>query len=257
MQGDNREDARQRSDGGEGAVPADLPARVFDALFARIIDGSLRSGDRLPSERALTEQFGVNRQVVREALKRLAQLGLITADRSGNVVGDWRRTGSFDLVPLLVAAALGGHGPDPLLTARHLLEVRLAFALAVSQLCITHASDDQLQELVAVATEVAETLELSQRITAEWRVWSLAAASSGNTPFILLLNSLRHASEPALLLMARASNTVPGDPAALVAAARAMAARDEEATDLAIRHLYRIEPTEALLAAEEQAPTAG
>lgn len=245
--------SRLASGGTEGVLPGDLPSRVFDDLFNRVISGTLRSGDRLPSERALTEQFGVNRQVVREAVKRLGQLGLVAADRgNGNLVQDWRRTGSFDLVPLLVARALGDRGPDPLLTARHLLELRLAFALSVAQLCSLHASEEDLEQLVAAALTVGTVPDVTQRFAAEWKVWSIAANGSGNIAFVLMLNSLRHAAGPGLLLMARASRTVPGDPDDLVAAARAVAARDAVAADLAIRHLYRIEPTAELQAAEER-----
>ena len=240
--------------GGEGALRADLPTRVFDDLLDRIISGSLASGERLPSERALTEAFGVNRQVVREALKRLAQLGLVAADRgNGNLVLDWRRTGSFDLLPLLAARALGDRGPGPLLTARNLLELRLSFALSVTHLCVLHASDDQNEQLIASALAIGGHPDVTQRFAAELQMWHVAVEGSGNVALGLMLNSLRSAAGPGLLLMARASRTVPGDPTELVAAARAIAARDVETADATIRHVYRIEPTAELEAAELQA----
>ena len=237
----------------EGVLVGDLATAVFDNLLDRIIGGSLVAGDRVPSERSLTEQFGVNRQVVREAVKRLTLLGLVVADRgNGTRVQDWRRTGSFDLLPLLVARALGNRGPEPMLTAQHLLEMRLAFALSVTQLSIVHAGDDQMDQLVAAALEVASFPDVTQRFAAEWRTWSIAAEGSGNIALVLMLNSLRAAAGPSLLLMARASGTVPGDPDELVVAARAVAARDLPAAEAAVRHLYRIEPTPELRAAQEQ-----
>lgn len=239
--------------GVEGVLSGDLPTRIFDELFNRIIGGTLRSGDRLPSERALVEQFGVNRQVVREAVKRLGQLGLVASDRgNGNLVQDWRRTGTFDLVPLLVARALGDRGPDPLLTARHLLELRLLFALSAAQLCIVHGSDELMETLVASAVAVADFPDVTQRFAAEWKVWGIAVEGSGNIALLLMLNSLRNAAGPSLLLMARASRTVPGDPEDLVAAARAVAARNQADAEVAIRRLYRIEPTDELREAEER-----
>jgi len=238
----------------EGVLTTDLPTRVFDDVFDRVISGALPAGARLPSERALTETFGVNRQVVREALKRLVQLGLVATDRgNGYLVQDWRRTGSFDLVPLLVARALGDRGADPLLTGRHLLELRLAFAVAVTTLCIANASDEQLDRLVASAESVRDHPDVTQRFAAEWRTWGVAVEGSGNVALMLMLNSLRTAAGPGLLLMARASHTVPGDPGLLLEVARTIAARDLAAADAAVRQLYRIEPTEELLAAEEEA----
>lgn len=240
--------------GVEGPLSTDLPTRVFDDLLDRIISGALRSGERLPSERALTEAFGVNRQVVREALKRLAQLGLVAADRgNGNVVLDWRRTGSFDLLPLLAARALGDRGPGPLLTARNLLELRLTFALSVTHLCVLHASDTQLDQLVDAALAIDDYPDVAQRFAAEWQMWHVAVEGSGNVALGLMLNSLRNVAGPGLLLMARASRTVPGDPGELVVAARVIAERDAATAEAMIRHTYRIEPTAELRAAELQA----
>jgi GntR family transcriptional repressor for pyruvate dehydrogenase complex len=239
--------------GVEGMLPTDLPTRIFDDLLGRIIGGSLASGERLPSERALTEAFGVNRQVVREALKRLAQLGLVAADRgNGNVVLDWRRTGSFDLLPLLAARALGDRGPGPLLTARHLLELRLSFALSVTHLCVQHASEEQVGRLVESALAISDYPDVAQRFAAEWQMWHVAVEGSGNVALGLMLNSLRDLAGPGLLLMARASLTVPGDPTELVAAARAIAGREVDSADALVRHAYRIEPTAELRAAEAQ-----
>jgi len=235
-------------------LPDDLPTRVFDELLDQIIGGSLASGERLPSERALTDAFGVNRQVVREALKRLAQLGLVAADRgNGNVVLDWHRTGSFDLLPLLTARALGDRGPGPLLFARHLLELRLTFAMSVTHLCIHHASEEHLDQLVESALAIGDYPDVTQRFSAEWQMWQVAVDGSGNVALSLMLNSLRSLAGPGLLLMSRASLTVPGDPVELVAVARAIAARRADLADATVRHVYRIEPTDELRAAEERA----
>jgi GntR family transcriptional repressor for pyruvate dehydrogenase complex len=55
--------------------------RVFEQIVAqierRILSGELRHGDYLGSERELGEQFGASRTAVREALKTLAQRGLV------------------------------------------------------------------------------------------------------------------------------------------------------------------------------------
>ncbi|MGA1523471.1 MAG: hypothetical protein ACO4CZ_05835 [Planctomycetota bacterium] len=67
-----------------------------------------------------------------------------------------------------------------------------------------------------------------------------------------MLNSLRNLAGPGLLLMARASLTVPGDPAELAAAARAIAGREVDSADALVRHAYRIEPTAELRAVEAQ-----
>jgi GntR family transcriptional repressor for pyruvate dehydrogenase complex len=52
--------------------------KVAGVIGGRILDRSLREGDRLPPETELARQFGVNRSTVREALRELESSGLVT-----------------------------------------------------------------------------------------------------------------------------------------------------------------------------------
>src|ERR1700728_1425445 len=51
--------------------------KVATAISGRILDRTLREGDRLPPETELARQFGVNRSTVREALRELESGGLV------------------------------------------------------------------------------------------------------------------------------------------------------------------------------------
>jgi DNA-binding FadR family transcriptional regulator len=61
------------------------PRRVYDEIIAQVQElissGQLSSGDRLPSERELAEQFMVSRNTVREAFRMLEVSGVITLRR--------------------------------------------------------------------------------------------------------------------------------------------------------------------------------
>lgn len=61
------------------------PQRAVDQIVGQIEgllrDGKLRPGDRLPSERALAEQFAVSRNTVREALRILEFNGMLVLKR--------------------------------------------------------------------------------------------------------------------------------------------------------------------------------
>ncbi|HEY3686847.1 MAG TPA: GntR family transcriptional regulator [Streptosporangiaceae bacterium] len=61
------------------------PKRAVDQIVAQVEgllrDGKLRPGDRLPSERALAEQFAVSRNTVREALRILEFNGMLMLKR--------------------------------------------------------------------------------------------------------------------------------------------------------------------------------
>ena len=52
---------------------------VASQLAASILDGELKAGDKLPSERELMKQLSVSRATLREALKALSENRLIEA----------------------------------------------------------------------------------------------------------------------------------------------------------------------------------
>jgi DNA-binding FadR family transcriptional regulator len=63
------------------------PKRAFDEISSEIkrliFKGTLKPGDRLPSETELANQFGVGRQTIREALRLLELSGFISMQKGG------------------------------------------------------------------------------------------------------------------------------------------------------------------------------
>lgn len=61
--------------------------RPFEAILNQIIEniqqGTLKSGDALPAERIMAESLGVSRPALRETLRALELLGIITSVRGG------------------------------------------------------------------------------------------------------------------------------------------------------------------------------
>lgn len=74
-----------------------------------ILRGQYRCGERLPSERDLAERFGVHRSTVREAFKRLEQLGIARIAPGGARVAPLDEA-SLDVVEHLLAL---DDAPDP------------------------------------------------------------------------------------------------------------------------------------------------
>jgi GntR family transcriptional repressor for pyruvate dehydrogenase complex len=60
--------------------------KVAAALMERILDRTLRHGDRLPAETELARQFGVNRSTVREAVRELESNGLVARRRGSKLL---------------------------------------------------------------------------------------------------------------------------------------------------------------------------
>lgn len=54
-----------------------LSASVFEKLLALILRGQWKEGDRIPPERELSQELGVGRASLREALKALELIGMI------------------------------------------------------------------------------------------------------------------------------------------------------------------------------------
>jgi GntR family transcriptional regulator len=53
--------------------------RVADSLAGDILAGRLKAGDQIPSERVIAEEYGISRMTVRQALKHLADRGMVEA----------------------------------------------------------------------------------------------------------------------------------------------------------------------------------
>jgi len=71
---------------------ADVVAREIEQ---RVLEGGLKPGDRLPSERELSVQLGVSRASLREAIHKLATRGLLESRQGGGTFVTDRLDASF------------------------------------------------------------------------------------------------------------------------------------------------------------------
>ncbi len=67
----------------EPLKPQRISDEILNILVEEILTGKFSSGDKLPPERMLAEKFGVHRNSVREAIKKLEMLGLVEV-KQGN-----------------------------------------------------------------------------------------------------------------------------------------------------------------------------
>lgn len=120
---------------------------VASKIKSYIIDNSLRSGDRLPTEQEMADRFGVSRISVREATKALSFLGIIrSAPRRGLTVGevDIQRVSEY----LGFHFALNNYPKERLRQARIVIETgALPYAMkAMAKDCTIY---DKLIEIVS------------------------------------------------------------------------------------------------------------
>jgi GntR family transcriptional regulator, transcriptional repressor for pyruvate dehydrogenase complex len=99
--------------------------RIAKDLQEQIVQGKLKPGERLASERSLCSLFGVGRTTIREALKSLAVRGLVTRSARGAIVTDAESRHlpgtETDLAALAAQTSI-----KQLFEARKLMEVRVA-----------------------------------------------------------------------------------------------------------------------------------
>ena len=157
--------------------------------------GSLRArrwqaGDRLPTERALCDQFGISRTSVRRVLQELKDLGAIS-----------QTVGSGTYVTEQAGALVSGTTKaDPVrqTSPAELMEARLALEPAILEMVIGNATAADFERMDACCerAEAATTLEDFEH----WdgmlhEVIAAAARNSFVTSVFRLMNQVRHQGE--------------------------------------------------------------
>lgn len=134
-------------------------AQIAQQLRDDILSGQYRSGERLPSERDLCERFQVSRGAVREALKQLDQLGIVSIQHGGARVVPVEECTLDVLGPLLDLNEF----PDTKLVDEVMQTMGVLMREAAG-LAIVKASDEQLAEAVQIldAIVAAETDPVGQ-----------------------------------------------------------------------------------------------
>jgi len=172
---------------------ARLPASelVFRQLRRAVLTGELSAGERLPAERELAASFAVNRHVVREALKRLQQSGLVSIAQGGaSRVLDARVHGGLDLLPQLAeVAAESAHQGSPALALEVLrsgLEMRRAVGAEVARAAAERAAPAVRELLPGLAADYAG----EDPVTADEAFWQVLVDAADNIAYRLALNTL-------------------------------------------------------------------
>jgi GntR family transcriptional repressor for pyruvate dehydrogenase complex len=163
--------------------------RVAEQIEKRILEGELRKGDRLPTERELAEQFQVSRTAVREAMKSLAQKGLINMRPGrGTIVIDGAREAMQNSISLMMKLKLGEvGGSDNLVEFRGILETEIA-ALAAAR-----ATEKELSAMREAIRVMDESLnDADAFIDADNAFHEALAQATQNALILILINSIVH-----------------------------------------------------------------
>jgi GntR family transcriptional regulator, transcriptional repressor for pyruvate dehydrogenase complex len=187
----------------------------------------------------------VNRQVVREAIKRLVHLGLVHCGQgAANRVLDWRHSGSFELVGLLAMRSQSGREELDQMLARSLLEVRRTFGTDIARLCALRCDGALVDELSGLVEAIPSAGSPLNRMVAKWAFWDKMVDGADNLCYRLMFNSIRTALPKATVLMSHYSERVPADIDGYRSLVAAIGSGDAAAAAADAERLLEIEATE-------------
>jgi GntR family transcriptional repressor for pyruvate dehydrogenase complex len=162
--------------------------QVFATLLEAVLAGRYEPGEKLPRQRELAADLGVTLGSLREALKRLEQMGLVEV-RHGDAtrVNDWRQHGGLDVIAhvLFLGGAVDAKVLGDVLEARTLMLGELA-ALAAQR-----RDDTQAARLATLADAFAATDDAAQAARIDFAFFTEIAQVAGNLVFVLILNAIR------------------------------------------------------------------
>jgi GntR family transcriptional repressor for pyruvate dehydrogenase complex len=230
---------------------------VFEQMAGQIVSGDLAPGVTLPAERELAMQLSVSRPALREALQRLAQVGLIRIRQGGGTrVLDWATGAGLDLLPRLLFRDDGTLNAD---VVRSIFEMREVVGADAASLCAIRASDGQVQAIQSAAAGLSDDDTVTDLAQAALELWNLLITGSGNVVYRMAFNSMNAAYQPALPVMAQILSEELRDTQAHRALANAVAQRDPASAKAAAHYVLRrsAQQREDALAAISQAQKEG
>ena len=186
------------------------PRRAFDEIIAQVREsvrkGDLVSGDRLPAERQLAEQFAVSRNTVREALRMLEISGLVQLRRGAT-------GGAFiaEANPSKVASTMMDMLELSQFSLTDLTEARGWMDTVVVRVACERADEEMLAKLDA---NVEEAARLS-----DWGDWerkalvhvefhNLLAEATGNPVMVVMMKGLMEVMAKIVLSIGPTENDV-------------------------------------------------
>src|SRR2546423_11434281 len=212
-----------------------VAGRVFSQLVEDVLSGRYEPGEKLPTQRALAAELDVNMASVREAVKRLEQLGLVEV-RHGDAmrVTDWRTSGGLDVIAHVLFAA-GGLDREML---AQLMEARRLMLAESARLAAERRDDDQARRLVELAERIAEAPDAAAAQALDFAFFSELVEAAGNVVLVLVMNSIRRIHFARGELFAAIVH-IPREPYAR--AARAVKRRQPEAAARAVAGLASLQ----------------
>jgi GntR family transcriptional repressor for pyruvate dehydrogenase complex len=154
---------------------------VFDELARAILEGQLAPRTTLPPERVLVDRFGVSRVIVRQAVHRLAELGLVRVRQGGaTTVLDPAEVADLRVLALFYRLARRSSPVD----VGDIVEKQYLQGLSIVEVASRRATKRSLSSVAKlVASTAAEPNALRDFATFEEKFWRALAEAAKNRIF--------------------------------------------------------------------------
>lgn len=154
-----------------------------------ILKGVYPIGSKIPSERELAVSYGVSRITVRDAVRKLTQLGLLKKmPKSGTYVNDYRSEASITLLLSIVQST--SHIDADILAS--LLEIRKVMEMHLAGKTALLADADSVNRLKELVREMESSADDWRALSdADVRVHELIISCADNILAKLVFNSIR------------------------------------------------------------------
>jgi GntR family transcriptional repressor for pyruvate dehydrogenase complex len=168
--------------GGEGQRPRPgLADRVYHLIYSRISNGDYPANRKLPSEKALADEFGVSRPVLRVALERLREQGLIHS-----------RQGAGSFVREVRTAPLGFARVETIADIQRCYEFRICIETSAARLAAERRNPRTLEEIgTALSLLEGATDSHTHREDADFAFHLAIARAANNQYFEASMRALR------------------------------------------------------------------
>jgi DNA-binding FadR family transcriptional regulator len=170
--------------------------QIAASLINDILSERYRVHDRLPSERDLAVQFDANRGAVREAMKKLEQIGLAEIQPGGARVKD-RTEASLDVIGHLLNQ---GELPDARLVDQILVVISSLMRIAAEQ-TLELATDEEIAHIRSLAGRLAENLDEQAHTIARFELMESIMLYHKNLPLQLIARTLFNQFAPNMIAL--------------------------------------------------------
>lgn len=159
-----------------------LYIQVFRKIRSLIISNNLQPGDLLPTEQALCESLGVSRNVLREAIKSMELIGLVSAQPGR---GTTLQAFNLDFVFQNVIFASAN---NELKTIQEMLGIRKRLELGFMRQAYSSLQEEDIRYIRSIMERIKEKWELNKEyFHAEDREFHMALFKNLNNSTLLSL----------------------------------------------------------------------